>query len=106
LTYLPAQEPPNHIGEVNVPDAGFAPILAARFAAEVLGRRAELAGQAAELIARLVPVAANNATALDAVLARLVLASQLLAVPVTQRILDLAPADWLKSPVPNPRVQA
>jgi len=65
-----------------------------------------LPGRRAELIARLVPVAANNATALDAVLARLVLASQLLAVPVTQRILDLAPADWLKSPVPNPRVQA
>lgn len=106
LTYLPAQEPPNHIGEVNVPDAGFAPILAARFAAEILGRRAELAGQPAELIARLVPVAAANATALDAVLARLLLAARPLAAPVTQRILNLAPADWLKSPVPNPRVPA
>ncbi len=59
---------------VRVPDPGFATLLAARFAAEALVDPALSPQARRELIQSLVPVAAANPTALDTVLARLVLA--------------------------------
>jgi hypothetical protein len=61
---------------VNVPDPGFAPLLAARLAAQVLADASLSAGERTSLIRRLVPIAASNPTALDAVLSRLMLAGQ------------------------------
>ena len=61
---------------VNVPDPGLPPLLAARLAGKVLSD-AGLSPQQKEAVIRgLVPVAAADATALDSVLARLVLASR------------------------------
>lgn len=62
--------------EVNVPDAGFATQLAARFAAEVLSDPALTQPQRVSLIQQLVPLASLSPTALDTVLARLLLAAQ------------------------------
>jgi hypothetical protein len=91
---------------VRIPDPGFAPLLAALFAAEALvspdlpGSRAR-----AELIRRLVPLAAANPIALDTVLARYVLAAHPFAPGVLGRIEEVVrsarPADpeawqWLK----------
>jgi hypothetical protein len=89
-------------GEINVSDSDFAPILATRFAAEVLGRRAELGERAAEVIAKLVPAAASNATALDLVLSRLILAAAPADSSIVERVRDLAPSEWMKSPVEGP----
>lgn len=62
--------------EIVVPDRGFAPHLAARLAAEVLAQAqaAALDPEALALLRRLVPHALPSPTALDAVLARVVLA--------------------------------
>lgn len=59
---------------VYVPDPGFAPLLAARFAAEALVEPSLPPSARQELIQTLVPVAVANATTLDLVLARLLLA--------------------------------
>jgi hypothetical protein len=61
--------------EVRIPDRGLAPLLAARFAAAVRVDPALDAVQRIEAIQALVPVAAANPTALDTVLARLLLAA-------------------------------
>jgi hypothetical protein len=61
---------------VNVPDPGFAPLLAARFAARALADSALSDAQRQATIRLLVPVATADATALDAVLARWLLASR------------------------------
>jgi hypothetical protein len=62
--------------DVAVPDVGLVPHLAARLAAEVLAQAQGLALQAEQVaqLRRLVPHALPSATALDAVLARVVLA--------------------------------
>jgi hypothetical protein len=60
---------------INVPDPGFAPLIAARFAAELLIAPSP-PQQRVELLQGLVPVAALNPTALDTVLARLLLAAE------------------------------
>ncbi|RME49694.1 MAG: hypothetical protein D6791_00105 [Chloroflexi bacterium] len=62
--------------EVNVPDPEFAPLLAARFAAEALADSTMAGDERVALIQSLVPVAASNPTALDAVLSRLLLAAR------------------------------
>jgi len=93
-------------GKVNVSDSGFAPLLAARFAAEALARRAELGNQTAALIAKLVPVAASNATALDLVLARLLLIARPDDRVVVERVRACAPDEWMRSPVPNRNIEA
>ena len=62
--------------EVRIPDRGLAPLLAARFTAGVLVDTALDAVQRIEVIQSLVPVAAANPTALDTVLARLLLAAR------------------------------
>jgi hypothetical protein len=87
--------------EINVPVVGFVPILASRLAAEVLGRREEVGDRAIELIAKLVPTAAGSPTALDLVLARLLLAAQPLDAAAVGQIGTMAPDEWMKSPMPN-----
>jgi hypothetical protein len=62
--------------QVNVPDPEFAPLLAARMAAEALVAPGLSNAKRASLIQMLVPVAAANPTALDSVLARLLLAAR------------------------------
>jgi hypothetical protein len=74
---------------VRVPDPGFATLLAARFAAEALVEPALSPPARRELIQSLVPVAAANPTALDTVLARLLLAdppSDLASLDVLARL--------------------
>lgn len=61
---------------VNVPDPGFAPLLAARLSVEALVSPALIDQEKVNLIQRLVPAAASNATALDTVLSRLLLAAR------------------------------
>jgi hypothetical protein len=61
--------------EVSIPDPDFAPLLAARLAAEVLANRALRPHVRVELVRLLAPIAASNPTALDTVLTRLLLAA-------------------------------
>jgi hypothetical protein len=83
--------------EVRVPESKFAPILAARLAAEALLHPGS-GEDRGMLIRRLVPVAADNPTAMDTILSRLLLAVQ----PDDQSVLDeiesMAPSDWLAEP--------
>jgi hypothetical protein len=61
--------------EVNIPDADFIPILAARLVAELLVADALPIDARVRLMQRLVPSALANTTALDTVLGRLLLAT-------------------------------
>jgi hypothetical protein len=67
--------------EVNVPDRGFSTLLAARVAAGVLADPGLGPDEQAEVIKSLAPVAADNPTALDTVLARLLLAAGPAIIP-------------------------
>jgi hypothetical protein len=69
-----ADEPLSYGTEVRVPDPEMPPLLAARFAAGALALPSLSPPARAELIRSLLPTAAANPTALDTVLARLVLA--------------------------------
>jgi hypothetical protein len=74
---LPQPAEPIPVGmPVNIPDPGFPPLLAARFAARALADPALSPEQQQGVIRALVPVAAADTTALDLVLARLLLASR------------------------------
>ncbi len=59
---------------VNIPDPDFAPLLAARFAAEALARKTLQPRRKVRLIQTLVPLTTLNPTALDTILARLLMA--------------------------------
>jgi len=61
---------------VNIPDPDFTPILAARIAAIVLASPMLADGRRTILIQNLVPLAAQNRTALDTLLARLLLSAR------------------------------
>jgi hypothetical protein len=80
---------------VFVPDRDFAPLLAAHFAAEALADRGLNNVEKTRVIQSLVPIAASNLTALDTVLARLLLAGA--ALPA-----DPAEMKNLSSIVPPP----
>jgi hypothetical protein len=92
--------------EVNLPDSAFAPLLAARLAAEALAQREQLGSESARLIRKLVPIAAANPTALDTVLARLMLADPDLSSDLLARARMTAPSDWMVEPVPLANVEA
>ncbi len=62
---------------VRLPDPGFAPLLAARLAAEVTARTELLPEDKQVLIQKLVPIAATDRTVLDTVLASLALAAEI-----------------------------
>jgi hypothetical protein len=103
---------------VAVPDRGFAPHLAARLAAELLAQAQGLPldADAARQLRALVPAAVPSATALDAVLARLVLAEgrregppSLADVQALQALLarrPVAPADGPPGELIAPRLPA
>jgi hypothetical protein len=84
--------------QVRVPDPEFPPQLAAHFAASVLTTSNLTPVKRVEIIQRLVPIAAAKQTALDLVLARLLLAAA--ALPVQPAILD-----ELAKIVPTPQVE-
>jgi hypothetical protein len=75
---------------INVPDPGLAPLLAARFAARALADPALSSDQRQRVIRALLPVAAADATALDLVLARLLLASRTQDLVVLDSVVALA----------------
>ena len=92
---------------VAVPDRGFAPHLAARLAAELLAQAQGLPvdAHALQQLRALVPTAVPSATALDAVLARLVLAEGRRGAPpdaddvqALQALLDRRPAGAATGP--------
>lgn len=84
-------ETPLELGaEVRIPDRGLATLLAARFAAEALSQPALAQPDQVELIQKLVPVAAANPTALDAVLSRLLLAARPTGPALLDELLRLA----------------
>lgn len=62
--------------EINLPELDFIPILAARFASAALAAPGLSADQRSALIQSLVPLAVTNRTALDTVLARLLLSAR------------------------------
>jgi hypothetical protein len=74
---------------VNIPDPGLSPLLAARFAARALADRSLTDDERKRAIRTLVPAAAANPTALDVVLARLLLAERLPDLPMLDAISDL-----------------
>jgi len=75
--------------EVNIPEPGFVPILAARLAAAAMAA-AGLAGERrSTLIQRLVPPVMTNRTALDTILARLLLSARNTAVPLPDLLRSL-----------------
>lgn len=90
---------------IAVPDPKFAPLLAARFAAEALVQAELTAATREGLIRKLVPMATGNPSALDTVLARLLLA----AGPDSQHVLDaiaaVAPSEWLTEPAASAAVE-
>jgi phage tail protein X len=92
--------------EVNLPDPAFAAILAARMAAEALAQREQLKSECARLIRKLVPVATPNCTALDTVLARLLLADPPLSSDLLAQARAIAPSDWMVEPVRLEGVEA
>ncbi|MDA0165406.1 hypothetical protein OM076_34370 [Solirubrobacter ginsenosidimutans] len=72
---LPVDRALERDSEVSVPDSRFIPQLAARLAAGILAQTGRSPLARARLIRRLVPFAAENPTALDTILSRLVLAA-------------------------------
>jgi hypothetical protein len=76
---------------IHVPDPGLAPLLAARLATEALIAKGLSAAERVALIRSLVPVAAANPTALDTVLARLLLAERPTDAAILTRLAELAP---------------
>lgn len=81
--------------EVSVPDAATAPLVAALLSAWVLADDTDPDVKVAR-IQRLVPVAAANATALDTVLMRLLLARPLGRPDLLDALDEVAPRDWMK----------
>jgi len=76
---------------IHVPDPGLAPLLAARLAAETLVAPELSTEERVAVIRSLVPVAAANATALDTVLARLLLVERPVDPAILGRLAELAP---------------
>jgi hypothetical protein len=83
---------------VAVPERAFAPILAARLSAEALVSPTLAAHERSRSIRRLVPVAADNPTAMHTVLSRLLLAELPADPPVLEAIDALAPWEWMRDP--------
>ena len=82
---------------VRVPDPRFASMLAAWFAARLLASKVLKPGERVASILRLVPIAASDRTALDTVLARLLLA----LAPADPQTLDEIDAALASYPLPT-----
>lgn len=89
------------VAEIAVPDPKFAPLLAARFAADLLSRPDLATDVRVHYLARLVPIALANPTALDTVLARLTLALTLVNSASLVELLKSAP---LRDPEVRPNL--
>jgi len=87
--WQPDDDLPNG-AHVRVPDRGLAPLLAARFAAEVLVRPGLAMAEQVRQVQALVPVAAANPTALDTVLSRLLLVARPSDPPLLKALVALA----------------
>jgi hypothetical protein len=87
---------------INIPDPGFAPLLAARLSAELLVERDRLAGQAPALLVKLVSAAVTNKTALHLILARLLLMLGPGAANVITVAEELAPKEWMEDSAKPP----
>jgi hypothetical protein len=88
--------------QIRVPERRFAPLMAARLAAEVLADTAIPKRDRNVLIRRLVPTAADDPTAMYTILSRLLLAAEPDDSSVAAAALDeigaLAPQSWLEEP--------
>lgn len=82
--YLLADEIPAGT-TVKVPDPGLAPLLAVHYSARALGRPG-VAGNRAALVRSVVPMAAENATALDSVMGYLLVAANVEETVVMEKI--------------------
>ena len=96
-----ADEPLPEATAVNVPDPGFPPLLAARFAAEALADPALSPDRRVTLIQSLVPVAAANPTALATVLSRLLLAVRPGGRVTLDVLLKMAAPGWGSQGLPR-----
>jgi hypothetical protein len=83
-------DPLNPGTEVNIPDPDFRPVLAARLAGEALAARDLKPDRRRDLIRSLAAPAGTNATTLDTVLARLLLASAGAALDIPPLLAGLA----------------
>jgi hypothetical protein len=92
--------------EVHFSDEDFVPLLAARFAAEVLVSPGVVPQDRAPVIQRLVPLALANTTAADTVLSRLLMAAQPAVMPMPPALLRLQPAPWDSGITPSEAVLA
>lgn len=79
---------------VNVSDPEFAPLLAARLAAETLVIDGLSAAKRVELIQLLIPPAVSNPTVLDTILARLVLAAQRVSALTLDQLVETVGVMW------------
>jgi hypothetical protein len=84
--------------QVRIRDSGFAPLVAARLAAEALVLPGIAEDERGALIARLPPATADSPTAADTVLSRLLLAERPSDPGELEALTDLAPAEWLEDP--------
>jgi Trypsin-like peptidase domain/NACHT domain len=95
--------------QVSVPERRFAPLMAARLAAEVLADPAIPGKDRSALIRYLVPIAADNPTAMYTILSRLLLAAEPddpgIAAAALDEIGMLAPSDWLVEPTARTAVE-
>jgi hypothetical protein len=80
--------------EVRVPDPKFAPVLAARFAAELVIDSSISETKRNRLLRALIPAAAANSTTLDTTLFRLLLSERPSDEATLDGILKVAPAGW------------
>jgi len=94
---LPAGAP------VTIPDPEMLPLIAARLSAEVVADGKLSDEERVRLLQALVPVAAQNLTALDAVLARLLLVSSPADAGTLDRLQQLIDAHVPFEPVPGIR---
>jgi hypothetical protein len=88
--------------QIRIPERRFAPLVAARLAAEVLANPAIPRNDRNMLICRLVPKAADNPTAMYTILSRMLLAAEPddrnVAAAALDEIEALAPHNWLEEP--------
>jgi hypothetical protein len=91
-----------------LPDSGFRPLLAARLAAQALGDTTLEHDERTKLIQTLVPTATENPTALDTVLARLLIAAGPLDGPLIDELASIVrdAAPRRREPPPDPQLTA
>jgi hypothetical protein len=82
--------------QVYIPDPSLTPLLATRLAAEVVAERDGFKAQAPALLVKLVSAAVGNPTALNLVLARMLLVLGPAAGQVIAAAREMAPTEWME----------